>query len=111
MKTGIAATLTAALSVVFSLWFYLGNTANLKLRVQAYELQQQLDTLTPQLTQKRQQIQSQQEKLNAGSALTQRVGVAIVADIATLADKNNNPALRELLSKHGLRPGSAPQKP
>ena len=109
MNIGFAATGLAAVSLVLSGWFYLSSTESIKLRVESYNTQQKLDGLAPQLNQKRQQLQAQQEKLNTGSAIADKVGPAVVTDIMTIADKNNNSVLKELLVKHGAR-STAPGK-
>lgn len=83
--------------------YYFVSIENAKLRTEAYEFQQVVESLQPQLVAKRQQLQSQQEKLNKGSAISQNVGPAVLADIRLTAEKNNNGKLRDLLQKHGVQ--------
>lgn len=103
MKIGLVAIGMAGVSLILSGWLYWSSMDNMKLRVESYYIQQRLDGLGPQVTQKRQQMQAQQDKLNAGSALADKIGPAVVADIAAIADRNNNTVLKELLVKHGAR--------
>ncbi len=71
--------------------------------MEGVEFQQLTETLQPQLLEKRQRLQAQQERLNKGSAISQTIGPAVLADIRAASEKNNNLKLKELLVKYGVR--------
>ena len=96
---GYFVALIAGAVVAVSCRYYTASAVNIRIRNWAVSHQQAVDVLQSQLLIKRQQIQSQQEKLNKGSAIVETVGPAVVADIQALAEKGNNPRLRDLLQK------------
>ncbi len=85
--------------VAMSCRYYVVSADNIRIRNWTVSHQQAVDVLQSQLLAKRQQIQSQQDKLNKGSAIVETVGPAVVADIQALAEKTSNARLRELLQK------------
>jgi hypothetical protein len=93
----------ATAAAVLSCRYYFVMAENAKLRIEGTEFQQLAEAIQPQLEAKRQQLRVQQEKLNKGSAISQSVGPAVLADIRSVADKNNNLKLRELLARYGVR--------
>lgn len=101
----------AGIVVALSCRYYSVTVENAKMRTEGYEFQQLVESLQPQLAAKRQQLQSQQEKLNKGSAISQTVGPAVLGDIRSIADKNNNLKLKELLVKYGVREAGAAAPP
>lgn len=76
------------------------DVGNAKLRTEAGQFLQVVESLQTKLLAARQTLQSQQEKLNKGSAISDSVGPAVVADISAFAEKSNNVRLRELLQRH-----------
>ena len=102
--------LVAGAVVALACRYYSETAINTRLRVEAYNAQQLVESLQPKLAAKRQQLQAQQEKLNKGSAIAANVGPAVVADIKNMADKMNNQKLRDLLMRHPLPEGTAPNK-
>jgi hypothetical protein len=94
--------LIAGAVVALSVRYFGATTENAELRAKGFELQRLVEEFQPRLTAKRQQLASQQEQLNKGSAISATVGSAVVADIARLADKVSNQRLRDLLKRHGL---------
>lgn len=108
MKLGTFASVAlGAVALVSSFWFYTKNTANLKMRLEIYEAQGQVEQLQPQLVAVRQKLDAQREKLNTGSAIAEKIGPAVLNDIVNLAEKNNNTELKELLRKHGFEAAGA----
>ncbi len=89
--------------VLASVLSYVG-MANAKARSEAAQFLQVVESLQTKLVNARQTLQVQQEKLNKGSAISESVGPAVLADISSVAEKANNPRLRELLLKHGVKP-------
>lgn len=83
------------------------DVGNAKIRTEAGQFLQVVESLQTKLLAARQTLQSQQEKLNKGSAISDSVGPAVVADISAFADKSNNPRLRELLQRHTAKTASA----
>ncbi len=76
------------------------------MRSEAYDFQQFVENQQSQINAKRQQLQSQQEKLTKGSAIGETVGPAVLKDIVALAEKPANGRLRELLQRHGIQVGA-----
>ena len=111
MKISYISAGLAGVVVALSCRYYSVTVENAKMRTEGFEFQQLVESLQPQLAAKRQQLQSQQEKLNKGSAISQTVGPAVLGDIRSLADKNNNLKLKELLLKYGVREAGAAAPP
>jgi hypothetical protein len=65
------------------------------------KLQQGVDALRVQVEGGRQQLQAQQEKFDRASAVSSKIGPAVVVDVQAAVEKTNNPRLRELLKKYG----------
>jgi len=106
MKIGyinLAGGLLAVLLASVLAYVSIGNARN---RTEAAEFQIAVESLQTKLLNARQTLQSQQDKLNKGSAISDSVGPAVLADISTFAEKANNPRLRELLQKYGVRPAA-----
>jgi hypothetical protein len=82
-------------------YLLLGETS--KMRAEAYDFQQFVETQQAQIAAKRQQLQGQQDRLSKGSAIGDTVGPAVLKDIVALAEKPVNGRLRELLQKHGVQ--------
>lgn len=70
-------------------------------RAENLRLQQGVDGLRAQIEGGRQQIKAQQDSINRSSAVSAKIGPAVVIDVQSAADKTNNPRLRELLKKYG----------
>ena len=101
----------AAFAVALACRYYFVTVENTKMRTESFEFQQLVDSLQPQLQARRQQLQAQQEKLNKGSAISQNIGPAVLGDIRSSADKNNNLKLKELLNKYGVVEAGATAHP
>jgi hypothetical protein len=82
-------------------------TENSKIKLEIFGYQQALESVQTKIQAKRELLQTQQEKLAKGSAISDSVGPAIVADMATAAVKGNNAKLRDLLQKRGMDPALA----
>ncbi len=82
-------------------------TENSKIRVEIFGYQQALESVQARIQAKRELLQTQQEKLTKGAAISDSVGPAIVADMAAAAIKGNNVRLRDLLLKRGMDPALA----
>lgn len=91
----------ALLALSFRCFVLLGESN--KLRAEAFEFQQFVESQQSQIAAKRQQFQALQEKLTKGSAIGDTIGPAVLRDIVVLAEKPANARLRELLQKHGVR--------
>ena len=70
-------------------------------RGKVLRLQQGVDALRSQVEGMRQQLQSQQEKIDRAAAVSGKIGPAVVLDVQAAAEKSNNARLRELLTKYG----------
>ncbi len=92
----------ALLLVGFSGRLYVVSVNNARVRTEIQEFQQVDESTRNQLLAKRQQLQSQQEKIAKAAKISESVGPAVVADIVAAAEKNNNPRLKELLQKYGV---------
>lgn len=110
VKFGYIAALCAGALLALSFRYFVLMGEVSKMRAEAYDFQQFVETQQSQIGTKRQQLQGQQGKLTKGSAIGETVGPAVVKDIVALAEKTGNTRLRELLQKHGVRvSGSAPE--
>ena len=111
MRISYISAVLAGVVVALSCRSYFVSVENSRMRTEAYEFQQLVESIQPQLVTKRQQLQAQQEKLNKGSAIGQTVGPAVLGDIRASAEKNNNIKLKELLQKYGVRESAAASAP
>ena len=111
MKISYISAGLAGFAVALACRYYFVTVENTKMRTEGFEFQQLVESLQPQLQAKKQQLQAQQEKLNKGSAISQSIGPAVLGDIRSSADKNNNLKLKELLSKYGVREAGAATPP
>ncbi len=75
----------AALCVLLTAWLILLGSANQRFQA---ELQKQQQT-----------FQGQQEQINAGNVISQQVGPNLLRDMAMVSVEN--PAMKDLLAKHG----------
>lgn len=105
IRFGYAAPVLAGALLAISCRHYLISSEILRIRAEAFDFQQFIDSQNSELDAKRQQLQGQQTKLAKGSALSESVGPAVVRDIVALAEKPANVRLRELLQKHGVPVG------
>jgi len=108
MKIRYVSSVCAGVLLALSGRYYFVAVEKAKLRTEAFEFQQVVESLQPQLLTMRQQLQAQQDKLNKASAISQSVGPAVVSDIRLSAEKTNNPRLKELLQKYGVREVASP---
>lgn len=76
-------------------------------RGKVLRLQQGVDSLRAQVDVVRQQLKDQQEKIDRASAVSAKIGPAVVVDVQAAADKSNNKRLQELLTKYGASTSSA----
>lgn len=103
MKISYISAGLAAVTAVLCCKYYFAMAENARIRVEGVEFQQLTESLQPQMLEKRQRLQAQQEKLNKGSAISQSIGPAVLADIRAASEKSNNVKLKELLVKYGVR--------
>jgi len=110
LKFGYIGAVFAGALLALSCRFFLLSAETGRMRSEAYEFQQFVESQQSQIGAKRQQLQAQQEKLTKGSAIGETVGPAVLKDIVALAEKPVNTRLRELLQKHGVQvaAGAAP---
>jgi hypothetical protein len=80
-------------------------------RGEVLRLQQGVDALRVQVESERQQLQAQQDKFDRASAVSAKIGPAVVVDVQAAAEKTNNPRLRELLKKYGAATSEAVAQP
>jgi hypothetical protein len=109
MLAEITALLFSVVALALSAWFYISSVTNRSAAVRTQRLEAKAEALRVQLDVVKRSLQDQQEKLAAAPAL-EKARPAIVADAVTIADWNNNSALRELLKKHGYGGGTGSQK-
>ncbi len=98
----------SSVTLLCSGFFYVVHALNATMRVRAYKTQVGIENLMSKVQTARLQLKEQQDKWNLGPAAANKVGPAILSDLAALAEKNNNPNLKALLQKHGVR--TAPAK-
>ena len=103
MKISYISAGLAAVTAVLCCKYYFAMAETARIRVEGVEFQQLTESLQPQMLEKRQRLQAQQEKLNKGSAISQSIGPAVLADIRAASEKSNNVKLKELLVKYGVR--------
>jgi hypothetical protein len=103
VNIGLAGTLVLVLGALHVV--AVGNAAQ---RSEMIGFQRVTESLQSKLVAKRQVLQSQQERLNKGSAIAENIGPAVLADISAAAEKNSNPKLKELLQKYGVRAKGVP---
>ncbi len=103
VKFGYVGAVFAGAFLALSCRCYLLMGETSKMRAEAYDFQQFVETQQAQIAAKRQQLQGQQERLTKGSAIGETVGPAVLKDIVALAEKPVNGKLRELLQKHGVQ--------
>lgn len=111
MKISYISAGMAAVAAALCGRYYFVAAENARLRIEAIEFQQLAESIQPQLDAKKQQLRIQQDKLNKGSAISQNVGPAVLADIRSAAEKNNNLKLKDLLAKYGVREVGGPATP
>ncbi|RYD83471.1 MAG: hypothetical protein EOP84_07840 [Verrucomicrobiaceae bacterium] len=78
-------TALAGLCLILSIWIIFAGSANQKLQAE--------------LSKQQQQLQTQQEQINAGNVISQQVGPSILRDMATVSVEDQ--AMKDLLAKHG----------
>lgn len=93
----------AVLAVGLVCRLYVASVNLAKSREEMTQFLRLTDKIQGQLAPKRQQLQSQQERLARGSAISQTVGPAVLSDIYAAAEKGNNARLRELLQRHQVK--------
>ncbi len=108
LKFGYLAALFAGALLALSFRSFLLTGETNRLRAEAFDFQQFVESQQSQIALKRQQLQAQQEKLTKGSAIGDSVGPAVLKDIVAFAGKPGNVRLRELLQKHGVQVSAAP---
>lgn len=93
-------TALAAVCLILSIWIIAAGSSNQKLQTE--------------LSKQQQQLQAQQEQINAGNVISQQIGPNILRDMAMVSVEDD--AMKQLLSKHGYTvnvqatpaPGSTP---
>ena len=96
------------LALVLSAWLYVSSTTNRILSSRTLKNQTRAAVLQNQFDEFKKALASQQEKLGEINE-SDTARPAIVSEIGTLANWNNNPRLRELLVKHGFEQGRPAQ--
>ncbi len=86
----------------FSIRFFDLSSENMGLRIRLQEKQTAIESIQPRLMAARQQLQAQQERLNRGFAISEKVGPAILADMQFVAEKPGAQRVRDLLVKHRM---------
>jgi hypothetical protein len=94
--------------VAMSLRYFTDSAESIQIRKETFAQQQAADTFQVELINKREQIRLQQDGLSKGSAISDTVGPAVIADIKALAERNKNQRLRDLLERRA--PKDAPEK-
>jgi hypothetical protein len=110
MKLSYVSAVLFGLAAGVASWFFVESIKLAKSREEMTQFLQLADKIQAQLPSKRQQLQSQQERLARGSAISQTVGPAVVADIFAAAEKGSNVRLRDLLQQHSVRQAQASGK-
>lgn len=103
MIADMAAFISAFAALVVSCLFYSAHLTNVKLGLKAQNAQAQYDAMQPKLQALKLKLQDQQPEINAATASPVNTRPAIVSDLNTLADWNDNVNLKELLNKYGYR--------
>ena len=83
--------------------FYAAHLTIVKLRFKTENAQAQYEVLQPKLQALKLKLQQQQPEIDLAAASPQNTRPAIVSDLTTLADWNDNVNLKELLNKYGYR--------
>ena len=78
-------TALAAICLLLSIWIIFAGSSNQKLQTE--------------LSKQQQQLQAQQEQINAGNVISQQVGPNILRDMAMVSVEDQ--AMKDLLAKHG----------
>jgi hypothetical protein len=107
MNLSYIVAIVAGAVMALSVKHYSVVTENSKIKLEIFGYQQALESVQTRVQAKRELLQTQQEKVAKGSAISDSVGPAIVADIAAAAVKGNNARLRDLLQKRGMDPALA----
>ncbi|MHA3771091.1 hypothetical protein ACXR0O_06075 [Verrucomicrobiota bacterium sgz303538] len=79
------ATALAAICLLLSIWIIFAGSTNQKLQAE--------------LSKQQQQLQAQQEQINAGNVISQQVGPNILRDMAMVSVEDKD--MKDLLAKHG----------
>lgn len=89
--------------VFFSVRQFQGASDTMAMRIRIQEKQMFIESLQPQLLAARQQLQGQQERINRGFAISEKVGPAVLSDIQLVAEQPGAERLRQLLAKHRMQ--------
>ncbi len=102
MFTGSLAAHTALAAALLSGWLLFESVRNNQLTLELVREQSRLESLRSEAETLRQSVQSRQERLAAADRLANSVGPAILRDLVALGADRRNPAIADLLAKHGI---------
>jgi len=102
MSTGSLAAHTALAAALLSGWLLFESVRNNQLTLELVREQSRLETLRGTAQTWNESAQARRERLAAADRLANSVGPAILRDLVALAADRRNPAIADLLAKHGI---------
>lgn len=109
MPTGSLAAHTALAAALLSAWLLVESVRNNQLTLELVRKQSRLETLRSTAQTLNESVQARRERLAAADRLANSVGPAILRDLVALSAHRRNPAIADLLAKHGIKdPSESP---
>jgi len=102
MKWMYAVAAVAGCVLAISCKFFLVHSENLKLRSDSFRAQQSVEALQSKVLLLKQQLDTQQIKLQKSAAIINQVGPALIDDIQNVSQKSGNLKLKLLLREKGF---------
>ena len=102
LVTFALSTLVSLICLILSIMVFSTGKETHILQAEMTRQQQEIQSLDQTAQTKQQEFQRQQQIIEAGAAVAQKYGKAILSDIGYRAAKNKNDNLRDLLVRHQL---------
>lgn len=102
LVTFALSTIVSLVCLILSIMVYISGKQTHTLQSEMTRQQQEIQSLDQISQTKQQEFQRQQQIIEAGAAVAQKYGKAILSDIGFRAAKNKNDNLRDLLVRHQL---------
>jgi hypothetical protein len=98
----LISTIVAIACLALAAMHYYHGSANLRLQVELQKEQQSLQGMRDTLEEQQREFQRQQQIIDEGVSVQQRLGPPIVQNIGVIAARNNNEKLKILLGRYKL---------
>jgi len=101
----------AFFALLLSLWITFWTLKNGTHLREIYTKQAIIQTTQSDIQSLQQQLNSQQQSIESATQLANQAGPAIINEMAAIQLRSGNPALKDLLQKHGITPMRAESMP